>query len=35
MGEAHQVGNFKNAGGQAENRRVVERVLQNKAIGGI
>lgn len=35
MGEAHQVGNDKTAEGQAENRRVVVRVLQNKAIAGI
>jgi OmpA-OmpF porin, OOP family len=35
MGETHQVGNDKTAEGQAENRRVVVRVLQNKAIAGI
>jgi outer membrane protein OmpA-like peptidoglycan-associated protein len=35
MGEAHQVGSDKSAEGQAENRRVVVRVLQNKAIAGI
>ncbi len=35
MGEARQVGNEKSAEGQAENRRVVVRVLQNKAIAGI
>jgi outer membrane protein OmpA-like peptidoglycan-associated protein len=35
MGEAHQVGNDKSAEGQEENRRVVVRVLQNKAIAGI
>ena len=35
MGEAHPVGNDKSAEGQAENRRVVVRVLQNKAIAGI
>jgi len=35
MGEAHQVGKDKSAEGEAENRRVVVRVLQNKAIGGI
>ena len=29
MGEAHQVGNDKTAEGQAENRRVVVRILQN------
>jgi OmpA-OmpF porin, OOP family len=35
MGEAHPVGNDKTAEGQAENRRVVVRVLQNKGIAGI
>jgi outer membrane protein OmpA-like peptidoglycan-associated protein len=35
MGEAHQVGNEKSAEGQAQNRRVVVRVLQNKAIAGV
>ena len=35
MGETHQVGNDKTAEGQAQNRRVVVRVLQNKAIAGI
>jgi len=35
MGESDQVGNAKTAEGQAENRRVVVRVLQNKAISGI
>ena len=35
MGESDQVGNDKTAEGQAENRRVVVRVLQNKAIAGI
>jgi len=35
MGESHQVGNDRTAEGQAENRRVVVRVLQNKAIAGI
>lgn len=34
MGEAHQVGNDQTGEGQAENRRVVVRVLQNKAIAG-
>ncbi|MGA3315315.1 MAG: OmpA family protein [Candidatus Korobacteraceae bacterium] len=34
MGETHQVGNDKTAEGQAENRRVVVRVLQNKGIAG-
>jgi outer membrane protein OmpA-like peptidoglycan-associated protein len=35
LGEAHQVGNDKSAEGQAENRRVVVRVLQNKATAGL
>jgi OmpA-OmpF porin, OOP family len=35
MGESHQVGNDKTAEAQAENRRVVVRVLQNKAIAGM
>jgi outer membrane protein OmpA-like peptidoglycan-associated protein len=35
MGESHQVGNDKTAEGQAENRRVVVRILQNKGIAGI
>jgi outer membrane protein OmpA-like peptidoglycan-associated protein len=35
LGESHQVGNDKTAEGQAENRRVVVRVLQNKGIAGI
>ena len=35
MGESHQVGNAKTEKGQAENRRVVVRVLQNKAIAGV
>jgi OmpA-OmpF porin, OOP family len=35
MGETHQVGNDKTEKGQAENRRVVVRVLQNKGIAGI
>lgn len=35
MGESQPVGNEKTAEGQAENRRVVVRVLQNKAIAGI
>ena len=34
MGESQQVGNDKTAEGQAENRRVVARVLQNKGIAG-
>jgi len=35
MGETDQVGNNKTSDGQAENRRVVVRVLQNKAVAGI
>lgn len=35
MGESHQVGNDNTAEGQAENRRVIVRVLQNKGIAGI
>lgn len=35
MGESHQVGNEKTTEGQAENRRVVVRVLQNKAVAGV
>jgi OOP family OmpA-OmpF porin len=35
MGESHQVGDDKTAEGQAENRRVVVRVLQNKAVAGL
>jgi OmpA-OmpF porin, OOP family len=35
MGEIHQPGNSKTEQGQAENRRVVVRVLQNKAIAGL
>lgn len=35
MGEAHQVGNDKSAENEAENRRVVVRVLQNKGIAGV
>ncbi len=34
MGESRQVGNDKTAEGQAENRRVVVRVLQSKGIAG-
>ena len=34
MGESRQVGNDTTAEGQAENRRVVVRVLQNKGIAG-
>src|SRR6266702_1221117 len=35
MGESEQVGNAKTPEGEAENRRVVVRVLQNKAIAGV
>lgn len=35
MGESEQVGNAKSPEGEAENRRVVVRVLQNKAIAGV
>jgi OmpA-OmpF porin, OOP family len=35
MGESHQVGDDTSAERQAENRRVVVRVLQNKAIAGV
>jgi OmpA-OmpF porin, OOP family len=35
MGESHQVGSDTSAEGQAENRRVVVRVLQNKGIAGV
>jgi outer membrane protein OmpA-like peptidoglycan-associated protein len=35
MGESRQVGNDKTAEGQAQNRRVVVRVLQNKGIAGL
>jgi outer membrane protein OmpA-like peptidoglycan-associated protein len=34
MGESEQIGNEETPEGQAENRRVVVRVLQNKAIAG-
>ena len=34
MGESRQVGNDKTEEGQAENRRVVVRILQNKGIAG-
>jgi outer membrane protein OmpA-like peptidoglycan-associated protein len=34
MGESRQVGDEQTAEGQAQNRRVVVRVLQNKAIAG-
>jgi len=35
MGESHQVGNDKTADTEAENRRVVVRILQNKGIAGL
>lgn len=35
MGESHQVGNDTTAEGEAQNRRVVVRVLQNKAVAGV
>ena len=35
MGESEQVGNDTTAEGQKENRRVVVRVLQNKAVAGV
>ena len=35
MGESRQIGNDKTAEGQAQNRRVVVRILQNKAIAGV
>jgi outer membrane protein OmpA-like peptidoglycan-associated protein len=35
MGESRQVGEDKTAEGQAKNRRVVVRVLQNKGIAGL
>jgi outer membrane protein OmpA-like peptidoglycan-associated protein len=35
MGESHQEGEDKTAEGQAENRRVVVRVLQNKGVAGL
>ena len=35
MGESDQIGNDKTVEGQAENRRVVVRVLQNKAVAGV
>jgi outer membrane protein OmpA-like peptidoglycan-associated protein len=34
MGESRQIGSDKTADGQAENRRVVVRILQNKGIAG-
>ena len=35
MGESRQVGSDKTAEGQAQNRRVVVRILQNKGIAGV
>ena len=35
MGESHQIGNNRSEQAQAENRRVVVRVLQNKAVAGL
>jgi flagellar motor protein MotB len=35
MGESQQVGSDKSAENEAENRRVVVRVLQNKGIAGL
>lgn len=35
MGESEQIGNEKTKEGEAENRRVLVRVLQNKAIAGV
>src|SRR5262249_9431281 len=35
MGESQQTGNANTAEGQAENRRVVVRILQNKGVAGI
>jgi outer membrane protein OmpA-like peptidoglycan-associated protein len=35
MGESQQVGSDKSAEKEAENRRMVVRVLQNKAVAGI
>ena len=35
MGESHEVGKDTTAEGEAQNRRVVVRVLQNKAIAGV
>jgi len=34
MGESRQVGDEQTAEGQAQNRRVVVRVLQNKGVAG-
>jgi outer membrane protein OmpA-like peptidoglycan-associated protein len=35
MGESRQVGDDKTADGEAQNRRVVVRILQNKGIAGL
>ncbi len=35
MGESEQVGTDQTVEGQAANRRVVVRVLQNKAVAGV
>ena len=35
MGESHQIGDEKTEKGQAENRRVVVRILQNKGIAAV
>jgi len=35
MGESRQVGNDKTAEGEAQNRRVVVRILQNKGVAGV
>jgi outer membrane protein OmpA-like peptidoglycan-associated protein len=35
MGESEQVGSDQTEKGQAANRRVVVRILQNKAIAGL
>jgi OmpA-OmpF porin, OOP family len=35
MGESRQVGNGKAADSEAENRRVVVRILPNKGIAGL